>query len=84
MLELTLKIKRPEDLELMVQLAERLQIQYSSKAESRKSKEKSIKPIKNTQLNVFKKMEKLREKLQAFPIPTDINLSELANEVNAA
>jgi hypothetical protein len=80
MTELTLKIKRPEDLELMLQLAERLQIQYSSKAES---KAKSIKPIKNAQLDVFKKMEKLRVKLQAFPIPTDLNLSELANEVNA-
>lgn len=84
MTELTLKIKHPEDLELMLQLAERLQIQYSSKAESKTSKAKSIKPIKSPQLDVFKKMEKLRAKLQAFQVPTDINFSELANEVNAA
>jgi len=35
-----------------------------------------------TQLQIFKQMETLRIKLKSIPIPTDANISQLANEVN--
>ncbi len=77
---LMLQIEHPEDLTLVEQLAQRLHITYHIK----KKKGKGMIFPKSSQLQVFEKMEALRIKLQAVPVPTDIDISQLANEVNMA
>ncbi len=76
----TLEIEHPEDLNLVEQLARRLRLKYYIK--EKKAKESIL--TTTAQLQVFQQMETLRMKLQAVPIPADIDISQLANEVNVA
>ena len=76
----TLNIEHPEDLTLLEQLAQRLRIKYHVK----ENKNEESVSATNLQLQVFKQMEILRMKLQTALVPPDVDISQLANEVNAA
>lgn len=76
MTELTLTINNIEDLALVQQLAQRLGIPYAPK--------RPVIPKKQlAQSEIFKQMEALRLKMKSLPPRPDMNVSALANEVNA-
>ncbi len=77
MTELTLTINSSEDLALVQQLAQRLGIPYARKSP------KISKAAQPAQAEVFKQMEALRLKMKSLPARPDIDISALANEVNA-
>lgn len=77
MTELTLTINSSEDLALVQQLAQRLGIPYTRKSP------KTSQSVGPTQSVVFKQMEALRMKMKSLPARPDIDVSALANEVNA-
>jgi|GEM_PF-4126378 len=74
----TLKIEHLEDLTLVEQLAQRLHIKYHIKEKKAKQPTST-----SSQMQVFKQMEALRMQLRAIPVSAEVDISQLANEVNA-
>lgn len=79
MTELTLSINSSEDLALVQQLAQRLGIP-ARKSPPPKSASSLEQP---TQAELFKQMEALRVKMKSLPARPDLDISAVANEVNA-
>jgi hypothetical protein len=84
MTEVTFQFSRQSDLELMLQMAQRLGIPYQHSAfHIQQTVLKIAKSKKPQQLKAFEAMEKVQTTLQKHEIAPSIDLSQMANEVNA-
>lgn len=81
MTQLTFQINRPEDVVLMLQIAQRLGIKHNQ-SQVQKPK-KVLKRKKPDQAAVFLQMEKLRlEFLEKYRIPVDVDINQIIDQMN--
>lgn len=84
MAEFIFQVARPQDLDQLLQLAQRLGIPYAPVPPKAKTvaKRKTLRP-KHGQMKVFEELEKLRLEFRKYPIPAHVNISELIKEMYA-
>ncbi|MFN0037210.1 MAG: hypothetical protein ACKVUS_19300 [Saprospiraceae bacterium] len=85
MTEFIFQVARPQDLDQLLQLAQRLGISYAPVPPKAKTvaKRKAL-PRQQKQMKAFEELDKLRLEFQKYQIPAHINISELIKEMYAA
>lgn len=83
MVEVTLNVSQPQDLALLLQLAQRLGIPYTQKErKTRKKVQQEAKSDLAGPAQVFEEMERLRSKMQQLPPQTGVDIAQLKREMN--